>query len=169
MLRGALERNDRQMSACGVGTDREIERDSRLAANESLRRSARGTTWPPRAGLEARRPIGPAPMVVNLVGSDSAESRVWPVAVVPGEVDGQFLLHGSETVRDQNQPPCALVLDGSDAALDHGQAAVLADGAEPLPDTATATPALERSGGELAALVRKKVPGRADSGRPRSP
>src|SRR5207245_9574842 len=49
--------------------------------------------------------------------------------------------------------------DGADAALDDGDAAVPADGAEPLPDATTTTPALEVPGGELAALVREKVPG----------
>ncbi len=78
-------------------------------------------------------------MMVDLVGSGSAKSRMRSVDVVPGEVDGQFPLHGSETVRDQNQAPGALGLDGADAALDDGEAAVLADGAEPLSDTATAT------------------------------
>ena len=53
-----------------------------------------------------------------------AKSRVRPVAVV---------LHGSETVRDENQSPGALVLDGADAAFDDGETAVLADGTEPLP------------------------------------
>src|SRR6266581_4087138 len=97
-------------------------------------------------------------MVVDLVRCRAAESRERPVAVVPGEVKGQFLLHGGEAVRNQNQSSRALVLDGADAALDHGEAAVLADGAELLADTAAATPALELPGGELAALVRDEVP-----------
>ena len=158
-LRGALERDDGQMSPSTVVADRELEGDSGLTADERLRRSAWGTTRPLRAGLEARRPIGRAAMVVDLVGSGGAESRVRPVAVVPGDVDGQFVLHGRETVRDQNQSPGALVLDGADAALDHGEAAVFADGAEPLADAATATPALEVPGGELTALIGEKVPG----------
>ncbi len=113
MLRGALERDGRQMSASALVADREMERDSGLTADESLRRGAWGTTRPPRAGLEAPRPIGRAPMVVNLVGSGSAEARVRPVAVVPGDVEHQFLSHDGETVRDKNQSLGALVLDGS--------------------------------------------------------
>jgi len=81
------------------------------------------------------------------------------VAVVPGPIERQILLEGGETVRDQNQSPGALVLDGSDAALDHGEAAALADGTEALADVSAATPALELPGGELAALVGDKVPG----------
>src|SRR5712692_2834422 len=98
-------------------------------------------------------------MVVDLVGSGGAESGVGPVAVVPGEVEKQLPLHDSETVRNQNQSPRALVLDGADAALDHGEAAIASDGAEPLADAATATPALELPGDELAALVGDEVPG----------
>src|SRR5947209_18905398 len=97
-------------------------------------------------------------MVVNLVGSGSTESGVRPVAVVPGDVERQLLLDGDETVRDQNQSPGALVLDGSDAALDHGEAAVRADGRESLPDAGRVPPALELPGGELAALVGHRVP-----------
>ncbi len=92
-------------------------------------------------------------MVVDLVGSDGAEPRVRPVAVVPGEVERQFLLEGGETVRDREELPGALVLDGSDATLDHGEAAVPADRTEPLVDASAATPALELPGDELAALV----------------
>src|SRR5207245_3716619 len=140
-LRGALELDDGQMPASAVITDREMERDSGLTADESLRRSAWGTTRPPRAGLEARGPIGRAAMVVDLVGSGGAESRVRPVAVVPGAVDGQFLLHDGEAVRDKNQSPGDRVLDGSDAAFDRRDAAVVAEGAEALAAAATAASA----------------------------
>src|SRR6266571_5006739 len=159
VLRGALERDDGQMSTSGVIADRDVERDSRLTADERLRRGARRASRPPWAGFEAWCLGRRATMMVDLVGSGSAESRVRPVAVVPGDVERQFLLDGDETVWDQNQSPGALVLDGSDAALDHDEAAVLADGAEPLRDTATATPALELPGGELAALVGDKALG----------
>jgi len=98
-------------------------------------------------------------MMVDLVGCGSAESGVNPVAVVPEAVERQFLLHGGETVRNSDKSPGAFVLDGADAAFDHGEAAILADGAKPLPDTATGTPALELRGGKLAALVRDKVLG----------
>ncbi len=45
VLCGALERDDRQMSAATVVADREMERDSGLTADGSLRRSA----WEPAA------------------------------------------------------------------------------------------------------------------------
>ena len=147
------------MSPSGVEADGEVEHGPGLTADESPWRGAWGTTRPPRAGLEARRPACGAPTKVDLIGSGGAKSRVRPVAVVPGDVERQFLLHGGETVRNSDKSPGAFVLDGADAAFDHGEAAILADGAEPLPDTATATPALELPGGRLAALVRDKVLG----------
>ncbi len=82
-----------------------------------------------------------------------------PVAVVPVEVERQLLLEGGETVRDRDESRGALVLDGSDAALDHGEAAVLADGAEALADVSAATPASELPGDELPALVGDEIPG----------
>jgi hypothetical protein len=57
-LRGAAERDDRQMSPPAVVADRELERDSGLTADESLRRGERGTRRPPLAGFDARRPAG---------------------------------------------------------------------------------------------------------------
>src|SRR5712692_8726656 len=122
------------------------------------RRGAGRRSWPAWAGFEAGPPGCQTPMVVDLVGCGGAEPHVRPVTVVPGEVEGQFLLEGGETVRDREESSRALVLDGSDATLNHGQAAVLTDGTEPLVDAATATPALEPPGDELAALVGDKVP-----------
>ncbi len=119
-LRSAAERDDRQMSTPAMVADREIEPDSGLTANERLRRGAGRRSQPPGARLEVRLAGCRTSMVVDLIRSGGAESHVRPVAVVPGDVDGEFLLQGGETVRDQNQSPGALVLDGADAALDHG-------------------------------------------------
>src|SRR5712691_4602972 len=146
------------MLTSSVVAGSEMERDPGLTSNRSLRRSAWGRTRPPRSWFEARGAGSGATMVADLVGSGGAETGVRALGVVPGEVEGQFLLHGVETVRDRDEAMCALVLDGSDAALDHGEASVLADGAEPLLDAATATPALEFPGDELAAVVGDEVP-----------
>ena len=56
MLRGALERDGRQMSTSAVEADSEMERDSGLTADESLRRGARRAPRPPRAGFKALPP-----------------------------------------------------------------------------------------------------------------
>ena len=101
MLRGALERDGRQMSTSAVEADSEMERDSGLTADESLRRGAWGASGPPRAGFEAWRPGGRTPMVVDLVGSGGAESRVRSVAVVMIHEDGKHALQVS-FVHDQH-------------------------------------------------------------------
>lgn len=82
-----------------------------------------------------------------------------PVAVVPGDVQGEFLPEGDEPVGDKNQAPGALVLEGSDARLDDGEASVLADGPESEADSATAAPSPESPGGELGASIGNRVPG----------
>jgi len=140
-------------------TDGQVELDSRLPADERAGGSARRATWPPWPWLEARGPDGWSPIVVDLVGGCAPESRVGPVAVVPGTIELQTLLEGDETVRDRYESPRALGLERPDAALDHGEAAILADGAEPLPDTAATAPASELPGDELPALVGDEIPG----------
>ena len=96
-------------------------------------------------------------MVVDLIGSGTPEPGVGPAAVEPGEVERQLVDEGGETVRDRDQTPRALDLDGSDAPLDYGQAAVLANGAESMADAPAATPALETLRRELSALVGDEV------------
>ena len=76
-----------------------------------------------------------------------------PVAAVPGEVEGQFLPESGETVGDEDQAPGALHLDGSDAPLDHREAAILPDGSESVLDSPPTAPAVESLRGELDALV----------------
>jgi hypothetical protein len=70
---------------------------------------------------------------------------------------GQLLLHGGEAVRDRDEAARALVLERPDGALDHGQTAVLADGAEALVDPAAAAPACESAGHELFSVIRHQM------------
>jgi len=81
------------------------------------------------------------------------------VASVPREVKLELLLEIGETVRNRDQPSSAFSFNRPDAALDHGEAAVLADGPEPLPDAAAMTPTSEVLGHELPALVRDEISG----------
>jgi hypothetical protein len=81
------------------------------------------------------------------------------MAGVPREVKSELLLEIGGTVRNGDQPSSAFSLNRPDAALDHGQAAVLADGAEPLPDAAATAPSSEFLGDELPALVGDEIPG----------
>jgi hypothetical protein len=78
---------------------------------------------------------------------------VGPVAGVPGEVEPEFLLEVGETEWNRDQPSSAFGLNRPDATLDHGEAAVLTDSPEPLPDAAAMTPTSEVLGDELSALV----------------
>ena len=54
-LRGAFERDDGQMTPPAEITDLEVEPDSRLTADQSLRGRARSATWPSRSRFKARR------------------------------------------------------------------------------------------------------------------
>jgi hypothetical protein len=78
---------------------------------------------------------------------------MWPATVVPREVKPELLFDVGETVWNRGKPSRALGLERSDAALDHGDAAVLADGAEALADAAATAPSSELLGDELPALV----------------
>lgn len=75
------------------------------------------------------------------------------VAGVPREVKPELLLEIGETVWNHEQLSSAFSLNRPDAALDHGQAAVLADGAEPLTNAAATTPPPKLLGDELSALI----------------
>jgi hypothetical protein len=92
-------------------------------------------------------------MVADLVGGRSPESHVGPVAVVPEEVKRDFLPDCRETERNRDETSGAFVLERPDAALDHGEAAILTDSSEALADSAATSPAPELPGDELPALV----------------
>src|SRR6266852_234315 len=141
------------MPALAEVADVEVELDSRPTPYQSPWCRARRATRPSRPGLEARSADGRSTMVVDLVGGRTAESRVGPVAVVPGEVKPDLLPECRETGWDRDEPPRALVLERPDAALDHSEAAVLTDSPEPLSDTAATAPTSELLGDELPALV----------------
>jgi len=79
-------------------------------------------------------------MVVNLIGSGGAEPHMRSAAVVKGRVERQLLLGRGETVRDQDQTPRALGLDGSDAARDYRQAPVPPQRTEAMPNSLAMTP-----------------------------
>ncbi len=98
-------------------------------------------------------------MEVDFVGGRGSEAGVGPVAGVPGEVKPELLLEIGETVWSRDQASSALGLNRPDAALDHGEAAVLADGAEALMDAAAVAPSSEFPGNELPALVGDEMPG----------
>jgi hypothetical protein len=84
---------------------------------------------------------------------------MWPVAIVPGEVERQLLLESGEAVRNQDQPSRALGFERSHASLDHRQAPILPQSTESMLNTPPPAPPPECLGGELNASVRNDVPG----------
>jgi hypothetical protein len=82
---------------------------------------------------------------------------MWPVAVVPSEVEGQFLLEDCMAVRDQDQPSRALGFHRPYTPFNNRQAPVLSQSAESMPNPVATTPPSERSRGELNALVRDEI------------
>src|SRR6266581_1575857 len=152
LLGGALERDDREVPPLGVEANRQIEPDSGLTADESLGRRASRFSWPSRAWLDARRPVCPAPAVIDLVGGGAAKPNGRPVAIIPGEIQRQLVLERGEAERDQGQTPRAFGLDGSDAPLNHRQAPVLPHRSETMANAVTATPPPESLRDELSAL-----------------
>ena len=79
--------------------------------------------------------------------------------VVPAneEVD---LVRETLLIEWHEDPPRSFTLQRADESLDHGEAAVLLDSAESLGNIVPSTPAPERLGGELLALIRDEVPRR---------
>jgi hypothetical protein len=158
-LGSPLERNDREMSPLGVEANGEIELGSGLTPDKSLRCGARRPAGPSRAGFKTRSPAGPALSVVDLVGRGAVEPGMRPVAVVPEEVERQLVLEGGEAVGDQDQTPRALGFDGSDGALDHRQAPMLAKRSEAMLNAPAPAPPLESLREELFAPVREEMLG----------
>ena len=102
LLRSPLERDDRQVSPTSMVADFKVESGSGLTADESLRSGAPGSSRPPRARFEPWRAAGGSPLAVALVGGSAVKPSVGPVAVVPGDIERQFLFDGRETVRNHD-------------------------------------------------------------------
>ena len=76
--------------------------------------------------------------------------------VVPADHGDQFLPHSPDVQRNQD-PPEPFGFQTPDEPLDHGDTAVLSNGAESRPDLAATAPAFEALALELAALVADDV------------
>ena len=159
VLRGALELDDGQVLTPAVVVDVELEADAGLTADESLRDRTSRSSRPSRPGLESRNSTRPASAAVDLIRSCTTEPGMRPMAVIPGEVEPQFVPECGEPEGDQDQAPSALHLDGSDAPLNHREAAILPDGAESVLNTPPMAPPPESLRGELNALVGDEMPG----------
>jgi hypothetical protein len=145
------------MSPLSEELNRQIEPDSRLPSNESPRGSTRGSPRQSTAGLKAGCPNGRAASVINLGWGSAFQPGMRSVAVVPGEVEGQFLLERTETVRDNTQPSRALAFDSSNPTFNNRQAPIPPQRSKAMPNPVATTLPPESPHSELSALVRDEV------------
>ena len=108
-LRGALQGDDREMLPAGAVVDAELEHGAGPAADERLRPSARGPSWPSRTRLEARFPDSRHHAEVDLVRRAAAEPLVRAVGVEPGDVMAE-LVHEARPSPGHEDRPGALAL-----------------------------------------------------------
>ena len=85
-LRDASKRHDGKMLAPAAILDVQLDRDSWSSSHERMRRSARRLSRPTGSGFESRPSTGWEPPEVDLIRRASADSRVRPLRVVPGDV-----------------------------------------------------------------------------------
>src|SRR6185295_8757834 len=104
-------------------------------------------------------------MEIDLVGSSRDEGLVRPLGVVPVTPARHLCDEGGAPERYEHKTPGALALEGAHQPLDDRDTAVLADGAEALPDPTTPAPAREALRSELRALVADDVVGGTTCGR----
>ena len=114
------------------------------------------STGPARPGFKpGSGPRGRSPLA-HLERGPTSEPGVGPMLVVPGRVPGELAAHRVEPVRDENASR-ALGLHRADEALDHRDAAVLADRPVPWLDASPPAPGLEGPAEELLPLVADDV------------
>ncbi len=159
-LRDALQSNDRQVLAFGTIAEVEFHHGARPSSNQRMWPRARRPSRPAVARLEPGTPTRREPTVIDLVWGSARESGMRSVPVVPVDVQQQLMLEGCEAEGDEDRPR-TLVLHRADESLEDPEAAVLADGTEPLLDATMPTPRAELVGGELRALIGDEVPGPA--------
>jgi len=154
-----LQPDNRQVSPVGLEVQHEFDPDAAGAANLCLGRSTGALPGPLGPGLKPGLRVGRLAAEVDLVWGPAAEGLMRPMLVEPGSVElklGEHLLdvHGHE-----GQAANALGLEGPDEALDDGDGAVLANGAEAGLDLEALAPGLEGVAEELRPLVEDGVPG----------
>ena len=156
-LRRFLQLNDGKMDASDHVADGQVEALATSPANGSLRPSTWRTSRPLVPGFDARRKASRREIEVDLVRSSNVKPAVRSKPVVPVDEQREFTPQFLPVVRNE-ESACALVLEGPDDSLDDGETAVLADRAEPPPDSTTAAPAPKPLVGELTAVVSNEHP-----------
>ena len=152
ILRGSSECDDRQVLAARLEADLQCDLRSWTTADQNARLGAWRTSRPTGTRLEARSAARGSAAEVNLVWRPRPEELVRTLDVVPATPQVDFVLEGAAPERNHNQSPGALGLDGPDQALNDGDASVLADSTESLPDPQAAAPAPEGLSDELLPL-----------------
>ena len=140
VLSDALEGDNRQLFPPRAILDHHLDNDAGPSSNERMRRRTGRASRPSRARLESRPPASWELPEIALIRRASAESRVRPLCVVPGDVVFELARECSLCQGHDRQASRALVLHRRDEPLDDGDATVLADGAEVLLDSATTAP-----------------------------
>ena len=97
--------------------------------------------------------------MVDFIRRSTAERRVGAMAIVPRRKISKLAQKRSSPERHQRLPRDAL-LEREDQSFDHGDAAVLTDGAEPRAYALPPAPWLEFLACKLGALIGDQVAGR---------
>jgi len=153
----SAQRDDRQISLALVECDSDFQSGTGLSSHLGWRRGAAGSGWPTRARFESRPAAGGRDALVSLQRCPAGKIRVRPEAIVPVGVCGHVPSHGRLLHRNDAGAE-AFFLHRADESLDHGDAAVLTDGAESRLDLAPPAPTFEWPAPELFALVADNVP-----------
>ena len=134
-LRRASNAHARQVTTAGKRLDDQFDLDARLALDEDLRLSTRRATRPSSTWLEARLATGRTPTEVNFIGRRAMQGHVRSMSVVPGNEPGNLPMDGSAHQWYYRKQAQTVAFERADEALDDGNASLLADGAEPRPNT----------------------------------
>ena len=152
----AAQLDDGQVLASRAVLDRKFEPRTATPIDLRMRPSAGRAARPSTSWLETRSEARGRSSEVDLVRRAYTETGVWSVFVVPVDEVKQLAPEDVALVGDQHAAR-ALALHRTNEPLDHRDASVLTNRAEPLLDASTATPPTEPGVGELRSLVRDQV------------
>jgi hypothetical protein len=156
-LRCSPDLDDWQMTSLREEADLQLQSRTSAALDLGGRPSTGRSARPLPARLDSRRFAGRLDFAIDLLRDRAFQEIMRPKPVVPVEVERELASKRVVSVGDK-QSTRALFLHRSDQSLDDGDAAVLADGAEALPDVPTPAPLSEPLVSELRPTVRDQMP-----------
>jgi hypothetical protein len=159
-LRGAFQGNERKVLTPFAPAHLEFKADTRMSADEGSRPSAWRSSRPAGSRLETRSATSRSATKVDLVWSVTGEGLMRTIAVVPRTPGRELGFDGGLSKRNQNKPPSALGLEGTNQSFHNSDAPVSTHCAEAMTDPSSAAPARERVCYELDAFVRDEMIGR---------